>query len=435
MNKHSLKITPGCEHQISQDAISQAALQVVEGLQQAGFDGLLVGGCVRDLMLGREPKDFDAVTNATPEEIKGLFRSARLIGRRFRLAHVRFGREVIEVATYRAAPSEVDEDRGGHMVLSEEGRLLHDNVYGNQTEDARRRDFTVNALYFDTRDASVIDHVNGMDDLRKGVLRIIGDPATRYREDPVRMLRAIRFAAKLGFRLEKKTAAPLRELAPLLQDVPPARLFEEVVKLFHGGYAAETYELLRQYHLFEQLFPLTDQGLALEEEHFPLTLLPRALANTDSRISEHKPVTPAFLFAAVLWEPVRIEAQHLMDEGSSWLASLQDAAEVVLRDQLRHVAIPKRFSFPMREIWAMQARLERRGGKRAFSLVEHKRFRAGYDFLLLRADSGEADPELAQWWTRFQEVDHEEKQRMVSQVSGGQRKRRRPRKRKHASPH
>ncbi|HEC13192.1 MAG TPA: polynucleotide adenylyltransferase PcnB, partial [Acidiferrobacteraceae bacterium] len=308
-------------------------------------------------------------------------------------------------------------------------------VYGNQAEDARRRDFTVNALYFDSRDASVIDHVNGMEDLRKGVLRIIGDPDTRYREDPVRMLRAIRFAAKLGFRLEKDTAAPLRELASLLQDVPPARLFEEVVKLFHGGYALETYELLRQYHLFEQLFPQTDQGLEIEEEHFPLTLLPRALANTDSRINEGKPVTPAFLFAAVLWEPVRLEAQYLMDEGGSWLTNLQYAAEGVLRDQQRYVAIPKRFSFPMREIWAMQARLERRAGRRAFNLVEHKRFRAGYDFLLLRAESGEADPELAQWWTRFQEVDHEERQRMVNQISGGQRKRRRPRKRKHASPH
>lgn len=417
---------PRAGHPISRALISENALKVLNRLKEAGYASLLVGGCVRDLLLGREPKDFDVVTDARPEEIKKLFGNARLIGRRFRLAHVRFGREVVEVATFRAAPPP-----------AVEGELPepHDhNVFGTQEEDARRRDFTVNALYYDIRDFSVIDYVSGVADLRQGLLRMIGDPVIRYREDPVRMLRAIRFAAKLGFKLEDRTGAPIRELGALLLEVPPARMFEEVLKLFQGGYAVETYELLRSYGLFRFLFPLTERSLEVEEQHFPLTLVPKALANTDARVAEDKPVTPAFLFAALLWEPVRQETAVLVARGMPAHEALERAAERMLREQLKHVTIPKRFSVPMREIWSMQSRFERRSGNQPFRLLEHKRFRAAYDFLVLRADCGEADTALASWWTRFQEVDEGERRAMIADAGstprpGKRRRRRRGRKR------
>ncbi len=437
---HSLSVNPVAprilspdQHPIAPASISPGARQVAETLQDAGHDGLLVGGCVRDLMLGREPKDFDVVTDARPETIRRLFRRARLIGRRFRLAHVRVGREIIEVATYRAQPGNGDEGAAD----TPEGRVLADNVYGTQEEDALRRDFTVNALYYDPRRGTVIDYVDGMGDLDAGRLRVIGDPERRLREDPVRMLRAVRFAAKLGFQIDPAVAELIPRLAHLIQTVPPARLFEEVLKLFHGGYALETYELLRHYHLFEQLFPLTETSLASEADGFPRTLLARALENTDRRIQAGKPVTPAFLFAALLWEPVRQEARRLMDEeGESWLGALQRAGERVIREEVEYVSIPRRFSLPAREIWTLQARLARRQGGRAYRLLEQKRFRAGYDFLLLRAETGEEEPELAQWWTRFQEVDARERERMLQALGGGgggRRRRRRPRRRKAAA--
>ena len=414
-------ILPRESHSISRRLINENALKVLHRLKDAGYASLLVGGCVRDLMLGREPKDFDVVTDARPDEIRKLFSNARLIGRRFRLAHVRFGRDVIEVATFRALPRDVsedtEEDPQQDLIKSEDGRLLRDNVFGNQEEDAIRRDLTVNALYYNIRDRSVMDHVGGVDDLRAGVIRVIGDPRTRFREDPVRMLRAVRFAAKLGFRLDDQTAAPIRELAPLLADVPPARTFEEVLKLFHGGYAAETYELLRQYGLFRYLFPLTDECLAHEQHHFPVTLVPRALANTDARINEGKPVTPAFLFAAMLWEPVRQRMQADLGRGRPYTEALAHAADAVLAVQLKHVAIPRRFSVPMREIWDMQQRLEFRGGSRAAKLMTHPRFRAAYDFLVLCADTGGADPQLAQWWTDYQAADENGRRAMVAALA------------------
>lgn len=388
-----------------------------------------MGGCVRDLLLGREPKDFDVVTDARPEEIKRVFHSARLIGRRFRLAHVRFGREIIEVATFRAAPD------------SESGDTLDNNVFGTRETDALRRDFTVNALYYDVRDRSVIDYVGGVADLERGVLRMIGDPASRYREDPVRMLRAVRFAAKLGFNIEPQTAAPIPELAPLLLGVPPARMFEEVIKLFHGGYALETYELLRRYGLFRFLFPATEESLATEECNFPRMLVPQALANTDARIAEDKPVTPAFLFAALLWEPVRARANARVAQGMRPAEALERSAEEVLREELKHVMIPKRFSVPMREIWSLQLRFERRSGQQPLRLLEHKRFRAAYDFLILRVQNGEVDPALGEWWTRIQEVDEAERRAMIAAVAQPapgrkkrKRRRRRGRKREAASP-
>jgi poly(A) polymerase len=313
----------------------------------------------------------------------------------------------------------------------------HDNnIFGTREEDARRRDFSVNALYYDIGDRSVIDDVGGVADLERGVLRMIGDPARRYREDPVRMLRAIRFAAKLGFRIDSDSAAPIRELGAQLLQVAPARMFEEVLKLFHGGYAVETYELLRSFGLFRFLFPLTDESLATEEQHFPRTLVPLALANTDTRINADKPVTPAFLFAALLWEPARLKAAARQAQGMRSQEALERAAEEVLREQLKHVMIPKRFSVPTREIWSMQARFERRVGQQPFRLFEHKRFRAAYDFLLLRIECGEADRELGEWWTRFQEVDDAGRRDMIVAAApggGGQPKRRRRRRRKPTS--
>ncbi len=445
------RVIPSSQHPISPANISANALAVLKGLKQAGYESHLVGGCVRDLMLGREPKDYDVVTDARPEEIRKLFRRARLIGRRFRLAHVYFGREYIEVATFRASPPEaeapdgewdedepfdLDEDdveevgpeRGSHAAPPSEH--ADQNIFGTQEEDALRRDFTVNALYYNIRDGAVIDYVGGATDLERGVLRTIGDPETRYREDAVRMLRAIRFAGKLAFRLDADTAAPIRTLAPLLLDVSPARLFEEVLKLFQGGYAVETYELLRQYGLFKFLFPLTEASLERQQGGYPMTFLARALANTDKRVGAGLPVTPAFLFAALLWEPLRIEAQRLTAEGESLVPAWQRASERVLRDQLKHITVPRRFSVPMREIWDMQLKFARRGGKRAFRLFEHPRFRAAYDFLCLRAQEGEEDPALCEWWTRFQEVDASERDAMIaalggSEGGGGRRRRRR----------
>lgn len=407
---------------------------------------------MRDLMLGREPKDFDVVTDARPEQIRKLFHNARVIGRRFRLVHVRFGREIIEVATFRAIPHDASEE--SIPQEGEEAEEIEDeikdiekfeddapaeatdhNIFGSQEEDAVRRDFTVNALYYDIRDFSVMDYVGGAEDLKRGVLRVIGNPESRYREDPVRMLRAVRFAAKLGFKFEEKTAAPIRDLAPLLTTVPPARMFEEVLKLFHGGYALETYELLRHYGLFQHLFPLTEKSLEREEQGFPVTLVPRALANTDARVNEDKPVTPAFLFAALLWEPVRQQVGEFVARGMNGYDAMFRAADQVLREQLRHVSIPKRFSVPMREIWSMQDRFERRAGQQAFRLLENKRFRAAYDFLLLRAFTGEADQALADWWTHFQTAGDDERRAMTAQMApaAGTSKRKRRRRRRPSS--
>jgi poly(A) polymerase len=303
------------------------------------------------------------------------------------------------------------------------------NIFGSQEEDAVRRDFTVNALYYDIRDFTVIDYIDGAADLKRGILRVIGDPESRYREDPVRMLRAVRFATKLGFKIEEHTAAPLRYLAPLLTSVPPARMYEEVLKLFHGGYALETFELLRHYGLFRHLFPLTESSMEQEQEGFPVTLVPRALANTDARINGNKPVTPAFLYAAMLWEPVRRKTRELAANGMNIYDAKTRAAEHVLREQLRFISIPKRFSVPMREIWSFQDRFERRAGMQAFRLLENRRFRAAYDFLLLRVESGQADGALADWWTRFQTADDHERRAMIAAVTpvGVKSKRRRRR--------
>lgn len=392
-------VIPRSEHGISRANISESALKVLYRLKDAGYQAHLVGGGVRDLLLGREPKDFDVATDATPDEVKAVFRNCRLIGRRFRLAHVRFGREIIEVATFRGLRDAEEDDAG----VSADGMILADNRWGSIEEDALRRDFTVNALYYNIADFSLIDYADGLKDLREGRIRLLGDPESRYREDPVRMLRAARFAAKLGFQVDAPSEAPIYALGSLLDNVPPARLFEEVLKLFLGGAAVNTFEKLRHYDLFERLFPDTDEALSHEEHEFPLTLVLKGLENTDARIAEGKPVTPAFLFAILLWEPTRRLAEQLQEQGVAHHPALQEAAATVIDRQIARVSIPRRFSVPMREIWALQSRFSHTKGKRPQRLAAHPRFRAAYDFLLLRAVAGEAAPELADWWTRYQQ--------------------------------
>ena len=420
-------IIPRAEHNISRANISENAVKVLYRLKKAGYQAFLVGGGVRDLLLGREPKDFDVATDATPEDVRRVFRNCRLIGRRFKLAHVHFGREIIEVATFRGK-HEADSEQA--KLDSENGMLLRDNVYGTIEEDALRRDFTVNALYYNIEDFSVIDYADGLKDLDTGVLRLLGDPEQRYREDPVRMLRAARFAAKLGFIINPECEKPLLENGDLLDGVPAARLFDELLKLFLGGTALHAFEKLRQFGLFRHLFPETEACLSHEEHGFPITFVIQGLKNTDTRIREGKPVTPAFLFAVILWEPVRLHAAKLEAGGESQHDAILQAGTEAVSRQVSRVAIPKRFTLQMREIWNMQHRLELRG-KRALRLMGHPRFRAAYDFLLLRAESGEVDLALAEWWTLIQEVSEEKRIEMVNATGGGgnKRRRRRPRKR------
>ncbi|MEJ2575006.1 MAG: polynucleotide adenylyltransferase PcnB [Gammaproteobacteria bacterium] len=414
------RIIPRSGHAISRANISPNALKVLYRLKGAGYDAYLVGGGVRDMLLGREPKDFDIATNARPEEVKKLFRNCLLIGRRFRLAHVRFENEIIEVATFRAQGDGASDEE----ARSENGRILRDNVYGSLEEDAWRRDFTINALYYSIQDFSVVDYVEGMVDLQNGMLRLIGQPRQRYYEDPVRMLRAVRFAAKLGFRIHPESEAPIFELAHLLADIPPARLFDEILKLFLGGCAVQSFELLRHYGLFGYLFPQTEACLAEERDGFPVTLLIRALQNTDTRIGESKPVTPAFLYAALLWEPLRQAMASHEGESMAEIQALQEAASAVETRQVTRTALPKRFAVPMREIWGLQIRLRRTSGLRPLRLLEHPRFRAAYDFMLLRRDAGEDVGELCQWWTEFQGMDENERLKRVRAGNGKGKKRR-----------
>ncbi|GMQ75958.1 MAG: polynucleotide adenylyltransferase PcnB [Gammaproteobacteria bacterium] len=418
---------PRSEHSISRADISSGALNVLYALKKAGFEAYLVGGGVRDLLLGREPKDFDVVTDAEPDEIKRLFRRARLIGRRFRLAHVRFGPEIIEVATFRGAVEDPDEE--DHVSVN--GRIMRDNVYGTTAqEDARRRDFSVNCLYYDIRDFSVLDFAGGMADLEAGILRIIGDPVRRYREDPVRMLRAARFAAKLGFRLGDETSAAIPECVPMLAEIPAARLYEEVLKLFLGGAAVQSFELLNHYDLFKYLFTESAERIEAEPLSPAAKLVLQALANTDQRIHDEKPVTPAFLFAALLWPAVHEDAIAHSSRGLTPVQAMDAAGMEVLARQVSQVSLPRRFSLAAREIWSLQPRLEQPRGKRAIQLLATPRFRAAYDFLLLRAEAGEDVGGRADWWTKFQEMDDPD--RKAALAGTGSRPRRRRRRRRQA---
>jgi len=394
-------------------------------LNEAGHEAYLVGGGVRDLLLGARPKDFDIATSAKPEEVRALFRNCRLIGRRFRLAHVRFGREIVEVATFRAAHAPHDAEER----LTADGRLLSDNVYGTLEEDAARRDFTVNCLYYDVRDFSVLDFADAMSDLRAGVLRMIGEPETRYREDPVRILRVVRFSAKLGFRPAPETEAPIRELSTLLGDIPPARLFEEMLKLLTTGHAEASLEALRRYDVLRYLFPQTASCIERGEDRAGLELVEQAMRNTDARLALDKPVTPGFLLAALLWPPLRAAEARLVAQGLDPRAALEQAAGEVISAQAERVALPKRFSLMAREIWSLQSRLEGRDRHDAVALLGHPRFRAAYDFLLLRAEAGEPVAELAQWWTELQALDGEEREAAIAALPRTRRRRRGPRRR------
>ena len=393
-------------HPISRTNISDSALKVMSRLRSQGYQGYLVGGAVRDLMLGNHPKDFDVATDATPEQVHELFRNSRIIGRRFKIVHVRFGREIIEVTTFRGHHDDTEPEgqrprAPKHSQQAASGMLLRDNVYGSLEDDAIRRDFTVNALYYCSSDFTVFDYAQGVKDLEKRQIRIIGDPEKRYREDPVRLLRAIRFAAKLDFDIETETAEPIADLAYMLEAIPAARLFDEMLKLFMAGYALRTFTLMREYQLLDHLFPAT--ATALDESPYALPLIEAAMRSTDERIAAEKPVTPAFILAALLWPPTIQLKQQIEDSGEAPLAALQEAAQTIVSEQIHHIAIPRRFTMPMKEIWEFQLRLLKRRGKQVKSQVSHRRFRAAYDFLLLREASGEDLDGLGKFWTELQE--------------------------------
>ncbi len=401
-------IVPRGEHGISRKRIDKHALKVLYRLHQAGFQACLVGGAVRDLLIGEIPKDFDVATDATPEQVAALFRNCRLIGRRFRLAHVYFGRQTIEVATYRA-----DHGRSDSGCLDETGRIVRDNVYGNISDDVWRRDFTANALYYDISNFSVIDFVGGLSHVKQRHLQMIGDADKRYHEDPVRMLRAIRFAAKLDFTIEENSRLPIYKLAPLLQDIPAARLYEEVLKMFHSGHALKSFNALNEFNILHYLFPAT--ALAIKEDPQIMPLLQSAMTSTDERIKNNQHVTPAFLFAALLWVPVSKRAQEISAKGLPYSVAIQKAATAVMRQQVKSISIPRRFTSTMRDIWGLQTRFHYRKGRRVMAVLEHPKFRAAYDFLCLRARSGEEVEADCEWWTNLQQLSVEQQNKILKQ--------------------
>ena len=420
------------EHPISRKQISPNTLKVLYRFKETGFHAFLVGGGVRDLMLGNKPKDFDIATNATPEEIKRLFKNARIIGRRFKIVHIRFGREIIEVTTFRAhhdPQNEIADDasrrqiRGLDSAHSSSGMILRDNVYGDIDQDALQRDFTVNALYYTVDHFRVLDFSTGMEDLDKKEIRIIGDPATRYREDPVRMLRAIRFSAKLGFSIEESTQRPFDQLGHLLNSVSRARLFDETLKLLAGGHAAVTFEKLRNFHLGPYLFAPTLE--AMKQVELPWgKLIDLALENTDKRLTMGKSVTPAFLFAAILWPVLKLHLTQPVSPGMNRHQHFIQAANQTFLEQLNYTAIPRRVTSVSREIWELQYRLERKNKRSIEAAFSHPRFRAAYDFLLLREQAGENLGALGQWWTDFQNSDTKRKIQMITAVSRPSKRRR-----------
>ena len=400
---------PGAQVDIDASHINRDALRVISRLHAAGYQAYLVGGGVRDLLLGFSPKDFDIATDAHPEDVRRLFENSRVIGRRFRIVHVYFSQGYVEVTTFRAA---------GRAHVNQQGRIITDNTYGSIEEDAFRRDFTVNALYYDPDAGQLLDLVNGRPDLEARLLRVIGDPNLRFREDPVRMLRAVRLAAKLGFRAESQAKETIYRLGHLLSEVPPARLFDEMLKLFHGGFAVQTFTALREYGLFQYLFPLTEKALKDTSLQTFSDLVYGALQNTDERIRTGKSVTPSFLYAVFLWGPIRVLARQLELDGLSPKVAHEAATKDTVISQLRYTSIPKRLSYPMRDIWDLQYRFYRKRGKQVFRLYQHARFRAAYDFLCLRAGAGEPVDKLCEWWTVFQDAD-EATQRRMSRSSGG----------------
>lgn len=414
------------QHKIAPKLVSANALKVTDTLQKAGYKAFIVGGAVRDLMLQVPPKDFDVATNATPEQVKRLFKRAFIIGRRFQIVHAVFGRDVIEVTTF----------RGNSVAATDEhGRILQDNTFGSQKEDAERRDFTINAMYYDPATQTVLDYHGGMEDIRAKSLRMIGDPQSRYREDPVRMLRVVRFAAKLGFAIDPATAAPISKMSSLIQNVPAARIFDEMLKMLMSGHALACLQQLRKQKLDHGLLPLLDGALSDPVGEKFVTL---ALNNTDQRVRQGKPVSPGFLFAALLWHDVLHKWQRYQAKGEPPIPALHLAADDVLATQTEQLALQRKITTDMRDIWSMQPRFERRTGKAPYRLVEHPRLRAGYDFLLLRCESEEIDHELGSWWTDFMIGEASEREALIAQAvpspktgngAPRTRKRRSPRKR------
>ena len=426
------------EHGIDPTLVDERALKVVSTLAEGGFEAYIVGGAVRDLLLGLRPKDFDVATNATPEQVKALFRRAFIIGRRFRIVHVVFGRgrqdrglsEVIEVSTFRAyldaaAAQQIEGNEktsksdmaGKTHVVDASGRVLRDNVWGPQVEDAARRDFTINALYYDPQREVVVDYHRGIKDAKKKLLRMIGDPATRYREDPVRIIRVVRFAAKLGFEIEPKTRAPIKEMVALLDNVPPSRTFDEMIKLLQTGHAMASIEELRKQGLHRGVFPVLD--VALDEAHRHdgrEKFVHLALADTDRRVNEGKPVAPSFMLACMLWHDVLDRWQKLRQQGETPTPALQDAIDAVFDARIGDISGRGKLAADMRDIWMMQPRFERRTGNSPNALVDQPRFRAGFDFLRLRAEAGEMDTELAVWWEAFSTANAEMRQDMLAQA-------------------
>lgn len=424
--QNGCQVIPFEEHGVSRDGISYGAKRVTDGLQAAGYTAYVVGGAVRDLLLDRHPKDFDVATDATPEEVRRVFRRARIIGRRFRLVHVMFGEETVEVSTFRRM---VDADQA---ETDEHGRLLRDNEFGTQEQDAARRDFTANALFYDPASQEIFDYHHGYQDIRANVLRMIGDPATRYREDPVRMLRAVRLSAKLGMKLDAATAAPIGQLKELLGNVPQARLLDEMLKLLQSGHAVECIKALRAMNLHHGLLPMLDVILEQPQgERFVML----ALQNTDQRIREDRPSSPAFLFAALLWHEVLSAWRTREAEGERSIPALHAAMDEVLDRQREQLAIPRRHDAVMKELWLLQPRFEQCSGQRPYRLLEQHRFRAAYDFLLLRCASGEVPAELGKWWEEFQDASAERRSEMLQPETGGQKKRRRRRRKPSGQAH
>ena len=415
------------KHGIRRESLSSGSLRTVETLQQQGFKAYVVGGAVRDLLAGRKPKDFDVATNATPEQVRNCFRRSRIIGRRFQIVHVLMGAETIEVTTFRGHH---DQQSSHRAQTDNQGRVLRDNVFGSQKDDAMRRDFTVNALYFDPATETIIDYHRGLSDLKQKTLRMIGDPEQRYREDPVRMLRAVRLASKLDLTIEPATRQPIGELAGLIENVPPSRLFDEMLKLLTSVDAVKCLKRLRNEGLHHGVLPLLDVIL---DQPLGERFVMLALEKTDQRVREGKPISPGFLFATLLWHQVLAKWEALKTGGERPIPALFAAMDDVLDVQAEKLAITRRVAGDIKDIWLLQPRFEQRSGKRPYALIEQARFKAGYDFLLLRAESGEIDAELGRWWTDFLNAEGDVRAEMLLPQKPDEAKKRRRRKRKPAA--
>ena len=427
--KDAPRVLPLQKHGIRREQLHSCALKVTDTLAREGYAAFVVGGAVRDLLLGREPKDFDIATNATPDDIRHLFRRSRIIGRRFQIVHVYCGQDLVEVTTFRAAaPQEDDEDEA--RVTAADGMLLRDNVFGSQEEDAARRDFTINALYYDPEKQEIWDWHGGVADAQKKVLRMIGDPAQRFREDPVRMLRAARFAAKLDFHIDPATRAPIAELAAMLARIPPSRLFDEMMKLLLSGHAERGVKQLRAEGLHHGVLPMLD---AILDDPARQNFLHHALHDTDLRIRQGQSASPAFMLACLLWFDMQQELQRLRAQGLNEQTALFEAMDTALERQRRALAFPRRFDGMIKEIWTLQGRFEQRSGARPYRLLSHPRLSAGYDFLLIRAEGGDASQELADWWDRFQDAGETERAEMLKPAQTGDVKRKRRKRSKTAN--